>query len=805
MRSPLMPVVATLTSLAAISHASDLSLAGAVDPTVPYGSGVPVLLSGAPSQPAVVYVDADPGPVSLNGQSVPLGLTPALGKVVSGTTNIFGDLNGFLFVPGNPSLAGATVYFAGFVVDGTGPLGADVSNGCSLTIAPPVDAGADAVVLIGDRIALDGRGVLGDDGNLAPGTTVSWTLLEAPLGSGVGLSNADTPFAVIEPDVPGVYRAQLTASVGGVSVSDTVRVDAYELQLASALDGSWTLAGSVNVAGTLIGPDLGGQLTVEGVALPVNPGGSFGPVNMALPVGQAFAPLTFELTLPDGRRARRRMTVGLGAVLPVIGGAPAGLSVHIPAGGFGEVAALGEEQLKGTDIQSLLLAQPPTLVANNEGLFGFTIFSAIVDFTGISYDPDIQLTMSPVNGGVYGTTRLTNVKGTFDVWGELLEVPYYLSGQITSSPVDLSATLDFSIQNGVVKAAVLSPSVVRNNFQFDLDGFFGSVAELFIIESWVKEQVEATVAEAIAAQLGPGVEEILNAFDVSANMFEQLGVDVTVGAKFASVQETAQGVTMTLTGTADVLSAEPGAPNVVVYPYTFSTAPTYGPLSPDGQPYEVAVSGADDFLNLVLAASTRAGMLDGDLTELLADPALGGDPAAQLLAGDLAVLFPGAGFEAFPPDAAVELAATGTLAPRVSTTPTTPSLGRIDLSGLEVEMRMPGPDASIPVLRLAIDAGAELDLGVGPDGTLLATLGTSEVGAAVLGGFPGSDLVLLQVGLDLLASFLLPTLEEALGSIPLPSLAAQGLQLTPSSIAPVGGGGDYVGFFGELEVLPTVP
>ncbi|MHC4263830.1 MAG: hypothetical protein ACYSWX_15005, partial [Planctomycetota bacterium] len=498
-------------------------------------------------------------------------------------------------------------------------------------------------------------------------------------------------------------------------------------------------------------------------------------------------------------------TVGQGAVLPLAGGSPNGLSVHIPANGFAEISTLGQETLQATDIETLLLAEPPTQIANDEGLFGFTIFSATVDFTGLSYDPAIELSLSPVNGGVFGTTRLNNVLGTFDVWGELLEIPYFLSGQITSSPVDLSATLDFSIQSGQVKAAVLNPSVVRNNFQFELDGFLGSFAELFIIESAVKEDVEAAVADAISAQLGPGIEEIFNALDISGNLFEQLGVDVTVGANFASVQETAQGVTLTLTGTADVITAEPGAPNLGVYPFSFSTPPSYGPLSPAGSVYEVAVAGADDFLNLVLTASTRAGLLDGDLTSLLADPSLGGDPSAQLLAGDLAVLFPGSGFEAFPFETPVELATSGTLAPRVRTTPGSASLGRIDLSGLVVEMRVAGPDASIPVLRLVLDAGAELDLGVDPEGVLIATLTNSDVSAAVLGGFPGSDLVVLQIGLDVLSSFLLPTLEEALGSIPLPSLAAQGLGLVPSDVAPVGAGGDYVGFFGELEVVPTKP
>ena len=52
---------------------------------------------------------------------------------------------------------------------------------------------------------------------------------------------------------------------------------------------------------------------------------------------------------------------------------------------------------------------------------------------------------------------------------------------------------------------------------------------------------------------------------------------------------------------------------------------------------------------------------------------------------------------------------------------------------------------------------------------------------------------------------LLPQLTDLFAGIPLPSLEAQGIGLSPTEVALIGGGLEYVGFYGDLVILPPIP
>lgn len=131
----LLPIAGA--ALAAPTLASDLALDGAADLVAPIGTAVELTLDGLALAPASVALDISPGPVTLFGESLPLGLTPAFQIPFEGQTDAAGRFSVPLTLPNDPALIGVTLYFLGAVIDPSSPSGLDFSNGASLTFGDP--------------------------------------------------------------------------------------------------------------------------------------------------------------------------------------------------------------------------------------------------------------------------------------------------------------------------------------------------------------------------------------------------------------------------------------------------------------------------------------------------------------------------------------------------------------------------------------------------------------------------------------------------------------------------------------------
>ncbi len=795
MHARALVVLALFGALFAVpAAASDLDIGGEQAAVIPIGSPTLITLSGGSGKPALLLLDVTPGPSVVFGESVALGFTPLLTIVAQGVTDLAGDFVIPAVVPDDPALAGATAFLVGVLLDAADPNGKDFSNGASLTVSLPVGAGATQATLVGRPVVLDGSGSTNALGNLPTGTSILWELLASPPGSNPTLQLAGTVYPILTPDLPGDYvvRATLTGTFASYTAETTVH--AYDLALTGLGDGSFIDAASTFVSGDIAGPDLAAA-SMNGVALAVDAGGNFGPVREALPAGGVHHALLFELVHTDGTLTRERLTLQQGNAGLLFLPSVASLSAQVEAADLDEIAVNAEAILAGSDLESVLLALPPQQVANTEGPFGFTIFSATIDFTGLSHGP-IDLQMSPSASGILGTVTMPDVRADFNVFGEVLEIDYSLDGYITSDPTVIAATLVGSAAGGQIHVGVTNIVVDRQNFDFELTGFIGTVAEAFVIESSVKEEVEATIAGFVATDLGPAVEELLNGFVIAGNLFETIEVDVDVSAPITGVVHSNHGVSVRLNGLSTVGSAEPGSPFINTYRSTPSPAPVFGSLTPSGQPYGSALSLADDFVNQVLAASTGAGLLDGDLTSLI--PTKGKVPVS-LVVDELAVLFPGGGFDLFPAGVEALLDAHGTVPLVLEITPGGPGQGRLIMSNLEVEFLVPTPAGDLPLLRVAVDGSADVELGIGEDLALSADVIGSELSFTALRSFPGADPAVIDVNvgfLEVVLNFAIPEIVSALGGIPLPSLEAQGLGLIPSEVSV---DGDHIVFWGDLQ------
>lgn len=795
----ILPLLGAFALLSLTGRASDLTLDGVTTLSVPYGESLLVEVTGSPGLPATLWGDKGPGPVLIAGEWVPLDLSPALFPVISGATGPSGVWSQPLPTPQDPSLAGITVHLAAVVWDPSDPNGADVSNGAVVALVPPVGAGAEQSTEVGQRVTLDGSSIALPGGVVPPGTGVFWEVTSWPPGSVAPLEGPDTLFPTLVPDVPGTYTVRVTATAKGAVVQAETRVHAYELVLTPPIEGRFFPSGSATFGGELRGP-AGASLALDGAPLVLDGAGLFGPVTVDFDTSVPHAGVFFGLSGADGSGLNLRRTVVVGAPEWLDFGAPSSAVAHLEAGGLAEVASGLETSLEGTDLAPFLVDLPPTLVANEERLFGFTMFSATIDFTSMTWDPDMQVSMWPTPGGVDVLVRLSNVTTYFDVWGELLEVDYSLDGDSSSSQVDVFATLRLSAPGGELQVQVLDTDVQLSGFTFDLNGFLGDLAQLVILESWVKAQTIGVMEAELGAQIGPTVNALLSAFEFVLDLEPTLEVDATVATTFVDVLHTSHGVSLTLDADVAVGSAPPGAPNVAAYFATPSVPPVLGTSAPSGSAYAGALAASDDFLNLILAGMTRAGLLEGDLATLFpADP---GQPASVLTIEVMDVLFPGAGFGLFPGGTPVELIASGSVAPVVVPTPAGPADARLHLGGLEVELRVTQAGAPLPVLRLVLDGWADVDLAALPDGTLSAVLVGSSFGPTVLKGFPGATLTSLQAGSEFLVQILVPQLTETLGAIPLPSLDQEGVTLTTDEVGPLGSPPEFLGFFGGMTYSP---
>jgi len=782
---------------------SDLSVDGGVVTEVILGESVHIEITGTPGKLPVLLADLDSGPTFLFGQLLPLGFSAALQVRPQAVLPASGVTSFDFTVPVLAALANRDIYMLAVVLDDGAPFGLDFSNGALVHTIDPPDAGPPQGTLTGRTVLLDGAATAEGNGSVKPGYSVLWTLDARPAQSQAQIDNPLQAFATLTPDVPGDYMAHLQVFTpeGGPYESDTI-VHAWHVTTTPG-DGGISLPQSFDLEGDIDGPILQ-SVTLDGLPLAVDGNGSFGPLPQHITASEIGQGLRFRMTHPDGATANHHMTLFQGRALDFDSPSNVSLSARLDQSGLAKVAVLGEAELEAFDFGSVVQNLPDQQVANELGPFGFVIFSATIDFTDLTYNPDMNMALTAQVAGIHADVSMYDVRADFDVYGKILEIPYNLTGYITTSPTTISTDMVATPQSGEISVALNNIVVDRANFDFELIGFIGTVAEAFVIESAVKEQIEDTIAGEIENQLGPAMEEILNSFVLAGNLYELIGVDTNIDAPITAVVTDTSGVTLRLAASANVGSAEPGAPPLTQYRGTPSPAPGFSSTTPSGLPYEAALSITDDFMNQMLAACTAAGLLDGNMGSLFPDDGGGGQPLF-LTTEDLDVLFPDAGFDIFSEGTPVRLQAHGNVPPILSLDAPTSAMGSVRLDNLEIEFEVDTSYGVLPLLAVSLSGVADVNIDLALDATLELAITDSSLDLRILRTYPGTD----PAAMDLQAQYLndlfvfaLPGLLGAIGAIPLPSLETAGLGIQPTEANLIGVGGYQLGLFGTLQFVP---
>jgi hypothetical protein len=717
LKSTLRSVSLAAAFLVPGASGSSLLLDGAPAVVADMGAPLTISIGGTPGDATILFFDVAPGPTPLFGQSVAIGFSPYFGMIALGAMPPGGAMHLPLVVPEIAQLEQATVYLVAAVGNPAQPLSLGFSNGAILDIVKPPTAGPPRAVMVGNEIAIGSEGLAAPDGTLKPGASVSWSLISKPAGSTAVLAHVATPRPSLVPDVPGDYVVSVAMTKWGKAYQDTAVIHACRVTLDAASSGG-ILAGDSAVSGTLEGPP-GLALEVDGTPVTVSAqDGAFGPVPVTFGSSKSTK-IAIAIEHPDGSEVIDAPWFAKGVKSPIAGGAKSAVKTQFSQGGITDLAELAEAVIESVDIEPAIKALPPTLLVNQPGPFGGTAFSAYADVLAVGYDPDLHLTQAPKSTGLDTTVVLNDVVVTVKVYGEIVNVPYSVTGIATANPATFKTTASFVPNGSSLNVNFASSSFTLSNFSLSLASFPGSASLLSQIANTLKPYLQSALSSQLVTATRTAMKLVYEQMAHAVSLvLESEGVGNLV-AKFEKVVHGAATCVFENTQTTAPPVPKPGAPTLVDY-LSNSTLPPLIPTSPPSGAYDVAVAFCDDFLNQALASAVVGGLLEKV------------GQSMPITVGELANLIPALDLTTFAATLPVKAHIHAKAAPFVA--PSASGLGDFALYFGAVEITLVAVLAAhdVPLVRLAIDGSIEIDVGIGSLGRLEVTEKGMDVNVVVL-------------------------------------------------------------------------
>lgn len=759
MKKSLLPS-ALILLLAVTGLAQELRVNGSLNQAnVPIGKTVQFELTGTPGQPHLWFFDLDPGPTMIAGVAVPIGFSPALIDIGMGTPlPASGEINLPVGVDNDPSLVGVTVHSVAGVLDAGAPLGWALTNGISFTfVGNAADAGPDGAALVGQGVTLDGSGNLGPSGQVPMGTSLQWVVIGAPSGASPQLQNAQGAFPVLVADLPGTYSLELQVTDGSGLSADHVRVDAFDVAFSSPGDGTFTIAGSVNASGTVLGPVAG--LEVNGQAVTVQAGGAFDAGSIAL--SGTMNPITARVVAPSGATVDHTVTVINGVGLPVgTLGAP-GSALRIGGASLDLLETPVELVLGLIPLNEIITAIPPVQIINTP------IFTSTIAFTSAGYDPNsVDFDLFPSNGHIGLSVTFNQLVISADLSGSLLFGTYSETASITATSVVVSGELVIgSNAQGGIEVTMQNTSATANGFNFSVTGVLNGIAQLGALQSGIQGLIETSFAgilDLVPTLLNPALGNLVLSADLSG-----VGIPMQVDFPLNSVVYDMDGLTVANDFAATALTVGAETPSLTESLSSVGAVPAFGTTTPVNMAvFDLALATNDELYNQSLTALTQAGVLNQDLTGSVGQ----GTGAVVLTAGALATLMPGAGFEAFDPSLPVSLAVRHTTAPAVTFSPTGMDQAALHIGNMHLDFAVEvAVGVNVPVLSAGVSATAGLTITVDPmTNALSITPGTATVTPTVRGHLAGAAPANALAGIQTVVQQIIPLITGPLSQVPLP-------------------------------------
>lgn len=575
-------------------------------------------------------------------------------------------------------------------------------------------------------------------------------------------------------------------------------------------NGVFTLATSTSVTGYVENINLNNaSLTVNGAPVTIQPNKTFS-TTVALSQANIFNPILATLTrASDGEKVQDRVVVIAGPSIAEGDPSPNGIGMRFNDSGLNAIEPAVEDLV---DINPAELIPPNTLVIDDY-CYQDSIFGCIgrVDVTisgtpppsigGFSIDMDSQTNFVAGDitlNNLYVRANVNSVSGisfscTIDITSSVVNIfgDYGLS-PLASEPTQID--VDQIGANDVVLGGF--------NDSTNCSGFLGGIVELLIdlFIGDIQDLFEPALEDFLNAEDGNGNTPIAGAIETALAGIEIAGpigdgLGVVLDTPMNAVNEDPVGITFRIDASAIASTPDPEAPDLVASYDVAETFPTFGASTPGGLPYGIGITLSTSSFNQLLRAQIESGLLRSELTAI----DLGGGPI-PLTAGLLAAFFPELGI--LPPATPLAVRLAPSIAPAL--TGAAGPLGEI--AELKIAQLLadvvadPNTSGEVVVATIAVDARLGFDMTFGSGGISLTITppGPADLTIALIENPLSIDEAAVQSLLPAILGPLLPSLADALGSIPLPEFF--GLQLQGVEVSRIGGG--HMGIFANLAPTP---
>ncbi len=235
--------------------------------------------------------------------------------------------------------------------------------------------------------------------------------------------------------------------------------------------------------------------------------------------------------------------------------------------------------------------------------------------------------------------------------------------------------------------------------------------------------------------------------------------------------------------------AHPGSPDLGASYHVVEAAPSPGPLSPSGLPYDLGLCISSSGFNQLLKSQIECGLLTTDVTEI---PGLGRlDGAVLAFFLPEIAMFPLWTFYVLKVRGNVAPVVTGQLGPAGELAQL--KLGAIQITLRDLAEELPG----LARFRFDVDVGLEAAFAGGELGFSLSPPLPEDVAVTILNNNLGSSFSELQAVILQFLPITFPLLTDALGGFPLPDFL--GLQL---GLVEVERAGEYMTLYLDLAAAP---
>ncbi len=554
------------------------------------------------------------------------------------------------------------------------------------------------------------------------------------------------------------------------------------VQITGPANGIFTTGSQATVTGKVIDGVPDQVVTVNGNLVTVQADNTF--TSPPMPLSQIFNPMVAQLNVATtGFVTADRVVVIQGASIPDGSYSPQSIGMRINDSGFNALAPL-LPSLVNIDLSTLVPA------GTSLGCYSAVVTSVCASIADASFGT-FGVSIDSQTGYVTGDISINNVvvdvdtdAGNLRVTAQRIDIVgnYNLApcapGNATCngdpSNVDVSQLGDVNVS--FIGFDHTWTSGLCDVLSFICDAIIGDIQSQ-VTSALVNYLKDPDGAGNQDSPIAGAIQTALDGISLTGPLSQALGS--TLSTPIHSIAEDTSGITFDSDARV-VATPVAGAPNFTASYHVSETFPTLGATTPNGIPYDLALSISTSAFNQLLKAETETGILDLQVTQF----AFGGGQPVPLTAGVLSVVIPE--FASLPPTLPLAIKLTPSIAP-ILTGGTGPNgeLGDMRISNFIADI-ISTTDQTL-YLRIAADIRTGFNASFDAATGMLAFSVTPPQASAVTVVLMDNPIATTQDLQSILAPLLVqafPDLGSSLGGFPIPQFF--GLQPTVVGVGKAG-------------------